>query len=79
MKASATSLWPGFASAKNFLFDYVPINMTLPELCNLIGAHPTDCMNKAKYGRVARPLFDFSESGLGTRLGDHISDVTLEK
>ena len=32
------------------------------------------------YGRVARPLFDFSESGLGTRLGDHnISDVTLEK
>ena len=37
-------------------------------------------MNKAMYGRVARPLFDFSESGLGTRLGDHnISDVTLEK
>ena len=25
-------------------------------------------MNKAMYGRVARPLFDFSESGLGTRL-----------
>ena len=37
-------------------------------------------MNKAMYGRVARPLFDFSESSLGTRLGDHnISDVTLEK
>ena len=34
-------------------------------------------MIKAMYGRVARPLFDFSESGLGTRLGDHNITVML--
>ena len=51
--------------------------MTLTELCNLIGAHSTDCMNKAMYGRVARPLFNCSVSGLGTRLGDHNITVML--
>ena len=37
-------------------------------------------MNQAMYDHVARPLFDFSESSLGTRLGDHnITEMLLWK